>query len=44
MIIPLLENKKTIASTDVSENFIEIRASLFPRYEGLIKRRRGGNA
>jgi hypothetical protein len=43
MIIPLLENKKTITSADVSENSIKIRESFFPRYEGLIKRRRGVN-
>jgi hypothetical protein len=44
MISPLPEKKRLIASAAILENSIKIRASLFPQYEGLVKRRRGGDA
>jgi hypothetical protein len=43
-ICHLPERKRTIGSAAISENSVKIRASFFPRYGGLVKNRRGGDA
>jgi hypothetical protein len=44
MIVYHHVKKRTLASTIASKNLVQIRASLFPWYGGLVKRRRGGDA